>query len=56
MAGHDDIPPIPARPDEALLKFRGQPNVILMPHTAIAARQNALNDLERLCMNLWKAM
>jgi len=46
----------PARPGDPLLKFRGQPNVILMPHTAIAARQNALSDLERLCVNLWKAM
>jgi phosphoglycerate dehydrogenase-like enzyme len=50
--GYDE----PARPDEPLLRFRGRPNVILMPHTAIAARQNALSDLERLCMNLWKAM
>lgn len=50
--GYDE----PARPDEPLLKFRGRPNVILMPHTAIAARQNALSDLERLCMNLWKAL
>ena len=46
--GYDE----PARPDEPLLKFRGRPNVILMPHTAIAARQNALSDLERLCTNL----
>jgi len=50
--GYDE----PARPDEPLLKFRGRPNVILMPHTAIAARQNALSDLERLCMNLSKAL
>ena len=50
--GYDE----PARPDEPLLKFRGRPNVILMPHTAIAARQNALSDLERLCVNLWNAM
>ena len=50
--GYDE----PARPDEPLLKFRGRPNVILMPHTAIAARQNALSDLERLCANLWKAL
>jgi hypothetical protein len=27
-----------------------------MPHTAIAARQNALSDLERLCVNLWRAI
>jgi phosphoglycerate dehydrogenase-like enzyme len=50
--GYDE----PARPDEPLLKFRGRPNVILMPHTAIAARHNALSDLERLCANLWKAL
>jgi phosphoglycerate dehydrogenase-like enzyme len=50
--GYDE----PARPDDPLLKFRGHPGVILMPHTAIAARQNALSDLERLCMNLWRAM
>jgi phosphoglycerate dehydrogenase-like enzyme len=50
--GYDE----PARPDDPLLKFRGKPNVILMPHTAIAARQNALSDIERLCVNLWKAM
>jgi phosphoglycerate dehydrogenase-like enzyme len=50
--GYDE----PARPDEPLLKFRGRPNVILMPHTAIAARQNALSDLERLCENLWQAV
>jgi len=50
--GYDE----PARPDEPLLKFRGRPNVILMPHTAIAARHNALSDLERLCVNLCKAL
>ena len=50
--GYDE----PARPDEPLLRLRGRPNVILMPHTAIAARQNALSDLERLCANLWKAL
>ncbi len=50
--GYDE----PARPDDPLLKFRGKPNVILMPHTAIAARQNALSDLERLCVNLGKAL
>jgi lactate dehydrogenase-like 2-hydroxyacid dehydrogenase len=33
--GYDE----PTRPDEPLLKFRGHPNVILMPHTAIAARR-----------------
>ena len=50
--GYDE----PWRPDDPLLKFRGRPNVILMPHTAIAARQNALSDVERLCVNLWRGM
>jgi phosphoglycerate dehydrogenase-like enzyme len=50
--GYDE----PARPDDPLLRFRGRPNVILMPHTAIAARQNALADLERLCLNLARAL
>lgn len=50
--GYDE----PAKPDDPLLRFRGKPNVILMPHTAIAARQNALSDLERLCLNLWRAI
>jgi glyoxylate reductase/D-3-phosphoglycerate dehydrogenase len=50
--GYDE----PWRPDDPLLKLRGRPNVILMPHTAIAARQNALSDVERLCVNLWKGV
>ncbi|HUI95576.1 MAG TPA: NAD(P)-dependent oxidoreductase [Xanthobacteraceae bacterium] len=50
--GYDE----PAQPDDPLLKFRGKPNVILTPHTAIAARHNALSDLERLCVNLWRAI
>src|SRR5262249_44303209 len=50
--GYDE----PAQPDDPLLRFRGRPHVILMPHTAIAARQNALSDLERLCVNLWRAI
>jgi len=50
--GYDE----PARPDEPLLRFRDHPHVILLPHTAIAARQNALSDLERLCENLWTAL
>ncbi len=50
--GYDE----PAKPDDPLLRYRGQPNVILMPHTAIAARQNALSDLERLCVNLWRVI
>ena len=43
----------PTSPDEPLLKFKGG-NVILMPHTAIGARQNALADMETMCVNLWK--
>jgi glyoxylate reductase/D-3-phosphoglycerate dehydrogenase len=50
--GYDE----PWQPDDPLLKFRGRPNVIMMPHTAIAARQNAQSDIERLCMNLWKGI
>jgi len=50
--GYDE----PAVPDDPLLRFRERPNVILMPHTAIAARQNALSDLVRLCVNLWRAL
>ena len=42
----------PAEPDDPLLKYR-RGNVILMPHTAIGARQNALIDMERMCLNLW---
>ena len=50
--GYDE----PWRPNDPLLRFRGRPNVILMPHTAIAGRQNALSDLERLCINLQRAI
>jgi hypothetical protein len=34
------------------LRYRDR-NVILMPHTAIGARANALHDVETLCVNLW---
>jgi phosphoglycerate dehydrogenase-like enzyme len=40
---------------EPLLNYRSG-NVILMPHTAIASRDNALLDLERLCINMWDAV
>jgi phosphoglycerate dehydrogenase-like enzyme len=46
----------PADADDPLLHYRGRGNVVLMPHTAIGARDNALNDLERLCINLWQAI
>jgi phosphoglycerate dehydrogenase-like enzyme len=43
----------PAPPDEALLGFTDG-NVILMPHTAVAARQNGLDDMEEMCLKLWR--
>ena len=43
----------PARPDEPLLQFTAG-NVILMPHTAIAERQNGLADMEEMCLKLWR--
>ena len=45
----------PADPTEPLLRYRDR-NVILMPHTAVAARANALHDVEALCVNLWRAI
>jgi lactate dehydrogenase-like 2-hydroxyacid dehydrogenase len=45
----------PADPAEPLLRYRDR-NVILMPHTAIGARANALHDVETLCVNLWRAI
>ncbi|HEX4557380.1 MAG TPA: NAD(P)-dependent oxidoreductase [Xanthobacteraceae bacterium] len=50
--GYDE----PARADDPLLKYCRSGHVILMPHTAIAARANALSDLERLCLNLWRGI
>jgi phosphoglycerate dehydrogenase-like enzyme len=46
----------PADADDPLLRYRGSGNVILMPHTAIGARENAQSDLERLCVNLWRSI
>jgi phosphoglycerate dehydrogenase-like enzyme len=46
----------PADAGDPLLRYRGSGNVILMPHTAIGARENAQSDLERLCANLWRAI
>lgn len=43
----------PTPPDEPLLKFQDG-NVILMPHTAIAERQNGLDDMEEMCLKLWR--
>ena len=45
----------PADPADPLLTFRDG-NVILMPHTAIGSRENALLDLEQLCTNIWRAV
>ena len=45
----------PADPSEPLLRYRDR-NVILMPHTAIGARANALHDVETLCVNLWRGI
>jgi lactate dehydrogenase-like 2-hydroxyacid dehydrogenase len=45
----------PADPAEPLLRYRDR-NVILMPHTAIGARANALHDVETLCVNLWRGI
>jgi glyoxylate reductase len=45
----------PADPAEPLLRRRGG-NVILMPHTAVGARANALQDVETLCRNLWRGV
>jgi phosphoglycerate dehydrogenase-like enzyme len=46
----------PAEADDPLLRYRGSGNVILMPHTAVGARENAQSDLARLCLNLWRAI
>jgi len=45
----------PTDPSEPLLRYRNR-NVILMPHTAIGSRANALHDVETLCVNLWRAI
>jgi lactate dehydrogenase-like 2-hydroxyacid dehydrogenase len=45
----------PCDPAEPLLRYRSG-DVILMPHTAVGGRANALRDLETLCANLWGAV
>jgi phosphoglycerate dehydrogenase-like enzyme len=45
----------PADPADPLLGYRDG-NVILMPHTAIGSRENALLDLDQLCTNVWHAV
>jgi phosphoglycerate dehydrogenase-like enzyme len=46
----------PAVAGDPLLQYRGKGNVILLPHTAVGARENAQSDLEQLCVNLWRAI
>ena len=48
-AGYEE----PARPGEKLLAY---PNVVYLPHTAVASRQNALDDVEEMCLKLWRAI
>jgi phosphoglycerate dehydrogenase-like enzyme len=43
----------PALSDEPLLKY---PNVIYMPHTAIADRRYALMDIEEMCLKMWRGL
>jgi phosphoglycerate dehydrogenase-like enzyme len=43
----------PTPPDEWLLTYKDG-NVILMPHTAPADRRNNLDDLEEMCLKLWR--
>ena len=45
----------PAKPDDPLLKFKDG-NAILVPHTAIANRENGLMDMEEMCLKLWRAI
>ena len=45
----------PCDPAEPLLRYRDR-NVILLPHTAVGARANALADIETLCVKLWGAI
>jgi len=45
----------PCDPAEPLLRYRDR-NVILLPHTAVASRANALHDVETLCVNLWRGI
>ena len=43
----------PTPPDEPLLKYTDG-TVILMPHTAVGERQNGLDDMEEMCLKLWR--
>ena len=44
----------PVEPDDPLLSYKGG-NVILMPHLAVGHRNIGLDDMRRLCVNLWRA-
>ena len=43
----------PVEPDDPLLSYKGG-NVILMPHLAVGHRNIGLDDMRRLCVNLWR--
>jgi D-3-phosphoglycerate dehydrogenase / 2-oxoglutarate reductase len=43
----------PARADEPLLRY---PNVIYMPHTAVAHRRYAQMDLEEMLLKMWRGL
>jgi len=43
----------PASSGEKLLTY---PNVICLPHIAVGARQNALADVEEMCLKLWRGV
>jgi phosphoglycerate dehydrogenase-like enzyme len=45
----------PCDPAEPLLRYRNR-NVILLPHTAVGGRANALADIETVCVKLWGAI
>ncbi|MGH7090593.1 MAG: 2-hydroxyacid dehydrogenase [Stellaceae bacterium] len=45
----------PTPPDDPLLAMK-RGNVILMPHTAPAERQNNLADLAEMCLKLWRGV
>ena len=53
--GMDALYSEPAEPSDPLLRYRNG-NVILLPHTAVGARANALRDIETLCLNLQQAI
>jgi phosphoglycerate dehydrogenase-like enzyme len=43
----------PALPEEPLLNY---PNVVYLPHTAVADRRYALMDLEEMCLKMWRGL